>query len=62
MNSNLFAHQPGKYRFGQTEDSGRLYAMEVENIVNSKEGGVGVFIAESIVGCGGQVGVCLLFC
>lgn len=45
----------GKYRYGQTEDSARLYALEVEAIVNSKEGGVGTFIAESIVGCGGQI-------
>ncbi len=45
----------GKYRYGQTEDSARLYALEVENIVNSPKGGVGTFIAESIVGCGGQI-------
>lgn len=45
----------GKYRCGQTEETGRLYAQEVEQIVNSPEGGVGTFIAESIVGCGGQI-------
>eukprot|EP01040_Poterioochromonas_malhamensis_P006785 gene6787-7311_t len=45
----------GRYRFGHTEKSAELYAKEVEDIVNSPEGGVGVFIAESIVGCGGQV-------
>lgn len=45
----------GKYRLGQTEECGKLYAKDVENIVNSEEGGVGVFIAESIVGCGGQI-------
>eukprot|EP01039_Chlorochromonas_danica_P006936 gene6936-7675_t len=45
----------GKYRLGQTEACGAAYAREVEDIVNSSEGGVGVFIAESIVGCGGQV-------
>lgn len=45
----------GKHRFGQTEYCGKLYAEEVEQVVNSPEGGVGTFIAESIVGCGGQV-------
>jgi len=45
----------GKYRYGQTEDSARLYALEVEALVNGPEGGVGTFIAESIVGCGGQI-------
>lgn len=43
----------GKYRLGQTEECGQLYAKEVEDIV--AQGGVGTFIAESIVGCGGQV-------
>ena len=33
---------------GQTEEAGRLYAQEVEEIVSSPEGGVGTFIAESI--------------
>jgi ethanolamine-phosphate phospho-lyase len=45
----------GKYRLGQTEECGQLYAKEVEDMVNGPAGGVGVFIAESIVGCGGQV-------
>ncbi len=45
----------GKYPFGQTEYCGKVYAKEVDDIVNSMEGGVGTFIAESIVGCGGQV-------
>eukprot|EP01038_Epipyxis_sp_PR26KG_P014962 gene14962-20128_t len=44
----------GRFRKGQTEESGKLYAGEVEQIVNNT-GGVGTFIAESIVGCGGQV-------
>lgn len=37
-----------------TAASGRKYAKEVEEIVSST-GGVGVFIAESAMGCGGQV-------
>lgn len=45
----------GKYRLGQTEYCGELYAREIQEIVNGPEGGVGTFIAESIVGCGGQV-------
>jgi 4-aminobutyrate aminotransferase-like enzyme len=45
----------GKYRLGQTEECAKLYAQDVEKIVNSREGGVGIFIAESIVGCGGQI-------
>jgi hypothetical protein len=45
----------GKYRGGQTEEVGALYAAELETLVGGQEGGVGVFIAESIVGCGGQV-------
>jgi ethanolamine-phosphate phospho-lyase len=45
----------GKHRFGQTKKCGHLYAAEVEKIVNGPEGGVGVFIAESAMGCGGQV-------
>jgi len=44
----------GKYKGGQTEAVGLKYAKDVEDIVK-KTGGVGVFIAESIVGCGGQV-------
>lgn len=45
----------GKYPFGQTHYCSEIYAKEVEAIVNSSEGGVGVFIAESIIGCGGQI-------
>jgi ethanolamine-phosphate phospho-lyase len=45
----------GKYRVGQTELAGALYAAEVEGLVSGPQGGVGTFIAESIVGCGGQV-------
>lgn len=41
----------GKFR---GVDTGAAYAKEVEDIVN-KTGGVGTFIAESIVGCGGQI-------
>ncbi len=37
-----------------TEETGRNYAGEVKDIVESN-GGVGIFIAESVVGCGGQV-------
>ena len=44
----------GKYKGGQTDAIGLKYAKDVEDIVK-KTGGVGVFIAESIVGCGGQV-------
>lgn len=43
----------GKYR-GMTEETGLNYAKEVEAVVE-ESGGVGVFIAESIVGCGGQI-------
>lgn len=43
----------GLHRLGQTEECGRLYAQEVDRILS--DGGVGTFIAESIVGCGGQV-------
>lgn len=45
----------GRYRLGQTEECGRLYAQEVIDIVESQYGGVGTFIAESIVSCGGQI-------
>eukprot|EP00428_Durinskia_dybowskii_P062451 CAMPEP_0170378946 /NCGR_PEP_ID=MMETSP0117_2-20130122/13078_1 /TAXON_ID=400756 /ORGANISM="Durinskia baltica, Strain CSIRO CS-38" /LENGTH=527 /DNA_ID=CAMNT_0010634347 /DNA_START=118 /DNA_END=1701 /DNA_ORIENTATION=+ len=45
----------GKHRVGQNERAGALYAAEVEELVSGPEGGVGTFIAESIVGCGGQV-------
>ena len=38
----------GRVRLGQTEEAGRLYAQEVQEIVDSPEGGVGTFIAESI--------------
>ena len=43
----------GKFR-GFTKDTGLAYAKEVEEIVKNNNG-VGVFIAESVVGCGGQV-------
>eukprot|EP00906_Rhabdomonas_costata_P010883 RCo015309 len=43
----------GKYR-GHTPETGMAYAREVQDIV-LRTGGVGAFIAESIVGCGGQV-------
>ena len=43
----------GKHR-GWSEETGVAYANEVKNIVE-ETGGVGVFIAESVVGCGGQV-------
>lgn len=36
-------------------DTGAKYAAEVEDLVSGPDGGVGVFIAESIVGCGGQI-------
>lgn len=45
----------GKYPVGQTPLAGELYAAEVEELVNGPQGGIGVFIAESIVGCGGQI-------
>ncbi|KAJ1408049.1 pyridoxal phosphate-dependent transferase, partial [Ochromonadaceae sp. CCMP2298] len=45
----------GKHRGGQTEEVGALYAAEMEDLVGGQDGGVGVFIAESILGCGGQV-------
>jgi 4-aminobutyrate aminotransferase-like enzyme len=45
----------GKYPVGQTSLAGELYAAEVEALVSGPEGGVGVFIAEGIVGCGGQI-------
>lgn len=45
----------GKYPVGQNELAGAMYAAEVEGLVNGPQGGVGTFIAESIVGCGGQV-------
>lgn len=45
----------GKHRFGQTEKSAELYAKEIEDLVSGPNGGIGVFIAESIVGCGGQI-------
>jgi ethanolamine-phosphate phospho-lyase len=45
----------GRHRVGQNEKAGELYAQEVEELVNGPLGGVGTFIAESIVGCGGQV-------
>lgn len=45
----------GKYPVGQTPLAGELYAAEVEDLVSGPEGGVGTFIAEGIVGCGGQI-------
>jgi ethanolamine-phosphate phospho-lyase len=45
----------GRFPFGQTDYCAKVYAAEVEEVVNSPEGGVGTFIAESIVGCGGQI-------
>ena len=45
----------GKYRVGQNELAASMYAAEVDGLVNGPQGGVGTFIAESIVGCGGQV-------
>jgi len=45
----------GKYRGGQTRLLAARYATELETLVNSLDGGVGAFIAESIVGCGGQI-------
>lgn len=50
----------GKYRMGSgpgsasSEEVGALYAEEIIAIVQ-KTGGVGTFIAESVVGCGGQI-------
>lgn len=50
----------GKYRVGSgagsmtSKEVGALYADEIEAI-SVKTGGVGTFIAESIVGCGGQI-------
>jgi ethanolamine-phosphate phospho-lyase len=44
----------GRFRTGQTVETGALYAKQVEKVVE-ESGGVGTFIAESIVGCGGQV-------
>jgi 4-aminobutyrate aminotransferase-like enzyme len=43
----------GKYR-GWSKETGLAYAKEVKDIVEHN-GGVGVFIVESVVGCGGQV-------
>jgi ethanolamine-phosphate phospho-lyase len=43
----------GKYR-GMTEETGLNYARDVEALIQAT-GGVGTFIAESIVGCGGQI-------
>jgi len=43
----------GKYK-GYTAESGRLYAKEVIDVVEELDG-VGCFIAESVVGCGGQI-------
>lgn len=43
----------GRYR-GMTPECGSLYAAEAESIVE-KTGGVGTFIAESAMGCGGVI-------
>lgn len=40
---------------GQTAECGAAYAKDVEDIVNGPEGGVGTFICESVIGCGGQI-------
>jgi len=48
---------PDSYRGphrGFSAETGKSYAKYVEDVV-AKTGGVGVFIAESIVGCGGQI-------
>lgn len=44
----------GKYPLGQTEECAAKYAEEIDQLVKAT-GGIGTFIAESIVGCGGQV-------
>jgi 4-aminobutyrate aminotransferase-like enzyme len=44
----------GPYR-GNTEASGKKYAKEVASVIKQLGGGVGAFIHESIMGCGGQV-------
>ena len=50
----------GKYRMGSgpgsasSDEVGALYAEEIVAIVE-RTGGVGTFIAESVVGCGGQI-------
>jgi ethanolamine-phosphate phospho-lyase len=41
-------------KYSSSEEVGALYAQEVEAII-AKTGGVGTFIAESVVGCGGQI-------
>lgn len=43
----------GKYR-GFTEESARLYAAQMDEFLE-RTGGVGTFIAESMIGCGGQI-------
>ncbi|CAE7601356.1 etnppl, partial [Symbiodinium microadriaticum] len=48
-------HSPSSWRtMPFTAESGNYYAKEVEDVITST-GGVGVFIAESAMGCGGQV-------
>ena len=44
----------GPYR-GFTEESGKKYAKEVGDVIKQLGGGVGAFIHESIMGCGGQI-------
>ncbi|KAF6207654.1 hypothetical protein GE061_016101 [Apolygus lucorum] len=48
----------GKYRGGNTEEMGELYAKEVEKLVADAEADgrkIGAFIAESAPSCGGQI-------
>lgn len=40
---------------GFTEESGEKYAEEVKEVIRRLGGGVGVFIHESMMGCGGQI-------
>jgi 4-aminobutyrate aminotransferase-like enzyme len=40
---------------GFTEASGKKYAKEVAEVIKQLGGGVGAFIHESILGCGGQI-------
>jgi ethanolamine-phosphate phospho-lyase len=49
----------GKFRLGgavsrSSQEVGALYALEIDAFIE-KTGGVGTFIAESVVGCGGQI-------
>lgn len=40
---------------GHTEASGKKYAKEVAAVIKKLGGGVGAFIHESVMGCGGQI-------